>query len=282
MRNHLERSCTAHSLAAELRRCIIALHADILVYLETKTEIFDADNITQETFGSSDGSHTDPVGKAYMQCELICQYSLLALILRAAPASAGFSSSVSDECLAVAREALHVHEACVATIRNCKREPLMLARYVNWYVVSRETLSSILLIGMADGYRAIVHCPFPPFSILLTYAIQSSDESELRKLEHFAASLEPPGSSVGFDLARPSHLYKVLCKAARLYINLDTAPTTRDTLGFDTDSFGGPSLLETEWASSILGPPQQESEWLSEWWNDNQLFMGVLDQRTFS
>lgn len=70
-----------------------------------------------------------------MQCELICQYSLLTLIFRALPVPAGSLSSICDECLKIAREALRVHEECIAAVRNCKNEPLMLARYVNWYVV---------------------------------------------------------------------------------------------------------------------------------------------------
>jgi hypothetical protein len=70
-----------------------------------------------------------------MQCELICQLSLLTLVLRAVPVSAGTVSSISEECLKVAREALRAHEECIVTVRSCKYEPLMLVRYVNWYVV---------------------------------------------------------------------------------------------------------------------------------------------------
>lgn len=223
-----------------------------------------------------------------MQCELICQYSLLALVLRAVSTSVDCSGGVSDECLTVAREALQVHEQCIATVRGCQHEPLMLARYVNWYVVilipwgCQQNVTPIVLSDLADKHRAIVHCPFPPFSILITYVIHSADESELCNLERFAASLEPLGSSVASDLAQPFHLYKLLCKAARLYIRFDTTLPTSETLEFNTSGFSGSSLLDIGWSSSIPGQFQQDPEWLGEWWNGNQLVMGVLDQNTYS
>ncbi|KAK3215062.1 hypothetical protein GRF29_19g2086471 [Pseudopithomyces chartarum] len=224
MRDDFERNCIAKSLAAELRQCIVGTHADIM-----------------RVFGSKGETPTDPFGKVYLQFDC--------------------SGGVSDECLTVAREALQIHEQCIATVRGCQHEPLMLARYVNW---------------------AIVHCPFPPFSILITYVIHSADESELCNLERFAASLEPLGSSVASDLAQPSHLYRLLCKATRLYIRFDTTLPTSETLEFNTSGFSGSSLLDIGWSSSIPGQLQQDPEWLGEWWNGNQLVMGVLDQNTYS
>ncbi|KAF2652653.1 hypothetical protein K491DRAFT_695375 [Lophiostoma macrostomum CBS 122681] len=239
IREDFERTCIAESFALEVRQCIAETKADIL-----------------KTFGNSATHPTDPVGKAYMQCDLICQYSLLTLILRAVSAPVGSPCTVSDECLSAAREALHMHEECIATVRSCKNEPLMLARYVNW---------------------AIVHCPFPPFFILLTHSTQLLDALEVCDLERFAASLESPDSPwvSGFP-TQPAHLYHILCKAARLYLDFNTTPANNDLLGFQSGSFGNAG--GTNMTAPTLEDPGQGEGWLGDWFYENQLIMGVLDQ----
>jgi hypothetical protein len=70
----------------------------------------------------------------YLQCDLVCFYSLLTLILRAIPASGDSSSCVSDECVAVARDALDIHQQCIVGIRGFKNDPFMVTKYLNWSV----------------------------------------------------------------------------------------------------------------------------------------------------
>ncbi|KAF2447202.1 hypothetical protein P171DRAFT_384374 [Karstenula rhodostoma CBS 690.94] len=247
LREETERAYVAESLATELQQCIDDTRAAI-----------------SERIGSLTANTADPVGVLYMQCELICQYSLLALVLRAVPVSVGAVCSISDECLKVAREALRAHEECISTIRSCKNEPLMLMRYVNW---------------------AIVHCPFPPFSILLTHAIQLMDTSEIGYLERFAASLEPPGSPEKPDsITQPHHLYNILCKAARLYLDFNTGQMSGGFLGLGSDAIpsidlAGQGLRRTSVAA--LPEFQYEEGWLGEWFYGNQLVMSVLDENAF-
>ncbi|KAL5378873.1 hypothetical protein DPSP01_008806 [Paraphaeosphaeria sporulosa] len=247
LREDAERAYIAASLGTELKQCINDTRDAIL-----------------ENAGGLSANTADPVGVVYMQCELICQYSLLTLVLRAVPVSLGAVCSISEECLKVAREALRAHEECITTMRSCKNEPLMLLRYLNW---------------------AIVHCPFPPFSILLTHAIQMMDVPEIEHLERFAASLEPSGSTTKPDtITEPHHLYNVLCKAARLYLDFNTGPVSGNFIRLESDTipnidFTEPGLGRT----SVAAFPESRLDegWLGQWFHENQLVMSVLDENAF-
>ncbi|KAK7192499.1 C6 transcription factor [Paraphaeosphaeria sporulosa] len=247
LREDAERAYIAASLGTELKQCINDTRDAIL-----------------ENAGGLSANTADPVGVVYMQCELICQYSLLTLVLRAVPVSLGAVCSISEECLKVAREALRAHEECITTMRSCKNEPLMLLRYLNW---------------------AIVHCPFPPFSILLTHAIQMMDVPEIEHLERFAASLEPSGSTTKPDtITEPHHLYNILCKAARLYLDFNTGPVSGNFIRLESDTipnidFTEPGLGRT----SVAAFPESRLDegWLGQWFHENQLVMSVLDENAF-
>lgn len=63
----------------------------------------------------------------YLRCDLVCQSSLLALVLRASS-----EGSALIECVAVARDVLDKHEQCMQDVRGCKNDPSMAAKYVNW------------------------------------------------------------------------------------------------------------------------------------------------------
>jgi hypothetical protein len=84
--------------------------------------------------GQSSEGESDPMRPIYLQCDLICFYSLLTLILRAIPAFGDSSSSVSEECVAVARDALDIHQQCVVAIRGFKNDPFIVTKYLNWSV----------------------------------------------------------------------------------------------------------------------------------------------------
>jgi hypothetical protein len=72
----------------------------------------------------------DPMRALYIQCELMCQLSLLTLILRAKPTIKGLG--VSEQCIAVARDSLEVHEQCMTEVRSSKNPSYMARRYINW------------------------------------------------------------------------------------------------------------------------------------------------------
>jgi hypothetical protein len=70
----------------------------------------------------------------YMRCDLVCQYSLLGLILQASPTPEGSKGGVLDDCITVARHALDMHEQCINDLRGCKNDPFMITKYINWCV----------------------------------------------------------------------------------------------------------------------------------------------------
>jgi len=67
----------------------------------------------------------------YLQCDLVCQYSLLAFILRAMPNPPGFLDGVSEDCIAVARHTLDLHQQCMMGLRESKNDPCTKTRYIN-------------------------------------------------------------------------------------------------------------------------------------------------------
>ena len=67
----------------------------------------------------------------YLQCDFVCQSSLLALILKAIPP--GQHPDIPDNCIVVARSTLDMHERCMEEMRRCK-DLLVVRKYVNWQV----------------------------------------------------------------------------------------------------------------------------------------------------
>ncbi|KAI1459923.1 hypothetical protein F4805DRAFT_465878 [Annulohypoxylon moriforme] len=238
-----ERSRIAVILAAELRE-IISL---------ARAEVFDATN-------QASGNESDPMRIVYLQCDILCQSSLLALILRAITTARGFPSTISEECVEVARQTLDIHHECMTAVSSCKTNPFMVTKYINW---------------------AILHTPFVPFSIVFTRAVQLSDFTDLVRLDRFATSMKPqtPPESI----THPYRLYELLCQAARLYIESNTSSTDvtvpnaqSDPLGeFDFTSFG----MEVGAVSNdtIERETSQTFE-LGNWYYGNQQMMSLLDE----
>jgi hypothetical protein len=97
----------------------------------------------------------------YLQCDLVCQYSLLALILRAIPTGQGFLSGVLDDCVVVARDALDMHEQCMKDLRGCKNDPFMVTKYINWCVdqFSRVPFYEPIIIENRLLLRQVISLP---------------------------------------------------------------------------------------------------------------------------
>ena len=91
-----------------------------------------ADKRSQSASEQLSDSETDPMRVIYLQCDLVCQSSLLVLILRAIPTAPGFPGGASDDYIAVARETLDIHEQCMTIVRNCKTDPFLVMKYINW------------------------------------------------------------------------------------------------------------------------------------------------------
>ncbi|KIX01886.1 uncharacterized protein Z518_07825 [Rhinocladiella mackenziei CBS 650.93] len=240
-----ERGQVAEVLADELRALIN----------ETHIEVCDASDHPSE-------GETDPMRAVYLRCELICQSSLLALILRAIPPAPGSLGGVSDDCVAVARETLDIHQQCMQQVRSCKSDPFMITKYLNW---------------------SILHAPFIPFSFLFTRAVQLLDVTDLARLDRFAASFRPEGTS-SESTTHPRRLYELLCQTARIYIDSNTLPSVEDpamshplqgsSTEFGFTPFGiGPGAAADETSTNGMSPDCG----LSGWYYDNQQIMSLLD-----
>ncbi|KAI1378884.1 hypothetical protein F4677DRAFT_443364 [Hypoxylon crocopeplum] len=242
-----ERGYLAEILAGELRELIN----------ETHDEIFDAT-------AQPSGREADPMRVVYLQCDLVCQSSLLVLIMRAVPTNHAIVNCVSDECVAVARETLDKHHRCMMDLRSCVNDPFMVPRYISW---------------------AILHTPFVPFSILFTRAVQLLDVTDLGRLEGFAASLRPEATSPEPSTTHPYRLYELLSQAARLYIDSNMPLASADqTLphglpesltGFDFAQFG---MEVGVTANETLEANGAQAYELSDWYYGNRQIMSLLDE----
>ncbi|RDW74799.1 hypothetical protein BP6252_05941 [Coleophoma cylindrospora] len=241
-----ERTFIAATLAGDLRELIN----------DTRTEI---SNVPDHHIDDE----TDPMRITYLRCDLVCEFSILALILRAIPMTQGSMNGILDDCLAVAREALDIHEQCMKDLQGCKNDPFMVTKYINW---------------------AILYCPFAPFSILFTRAVQLSDMADLARLDRFATSLQP-ASTPPEAITHPYRLYKLLCQAARLYFDSDTPsqsteqntiPNTADFWAeFDFVQSGIETATAVDQSSKTAGSQTYE---LYDWAQDAQQIMGFLSE----
>jgi hypothetical protein len=136
-----------------------------------------------------------------------------------------------------------------------------------------------VILGLANmfDFRGVLHTPFVPFSILFTRIVQLSDGTDLLYLDRFTESLELEESSTE-SITHPFRLYKLLCQAARLYIEQDIPPLLVNE-ATDTDIVDPWSVFD--FASfeannnSDLGA--NLSHGLSDWFYGSQQLMGLLD-----
>lgn len=129
-----ERTYMAEALAEELRGLINETHAEISVCFHCPSS-GPPDLTDKQSQGSTvqpGDSESDPMGVIYLQFDLVCQSSMLTLILRAIATAPGSQSGISDDCLAVARVALDMHEQSMRSVYSCKSNPFMVAKYISW------------------------------------------------------------------------------------------------------------------------------------------------------
>ncbi|KAI1190689.1 fungal-specific transcription factor domain-containing protein [Nemania serpens] len=255
-----QRGEMAQALASELRGLID----------ETKTAF-------QDPPPPEPGIGEDKMRPVYLKMELVKQFALLTLILRAVPAPPGSPTTVTDECAAAAHETLDTHQQCMAAVAENKDDLFMTERYLNW---------------------GILHTPFVPFSVLFTRAVQLCRASDLACLDRFSESLRPRESTTTTataSITHPYRLYNLLCQAAHLYIR-QSAPNPDPTLApapavildeanpgavdpwsvFDFASLGGDEADHGADDPSSFAP-RQFSQGLGHWFHGSQLLMGLLD-----
>ncbi|RSL59478.1 hypothetical protein CEP53_005763 [Fusarium sp. AF-6] len=201
----------------------------------------------------------DPMRLIYLQCDFVCQSSLLALILKAIPP--GQHTDIPENYIEVSRRTLDMHERCMEGMRHCK-DPLLVRKYVNW---------------------ALLNTPFVPFSILFTHAIEKLDMDDFARLERFASSLKLEAADTE-PLTHPHRLYELLCKAGRLYIG-------SNTLASQLDDTLDPNVLATLASAENMGimpetgmamqGPDYYGDYMLDlggWYQDNQQLMSLLDE----
>jgi len=104
--------------------------------------------------------------------------------------------------------------------------------------------------------------------------------SEIELLEVFAASLESRVSVPdSVAAAQPHRLYKLLCEAARWYINTTSTSDCEDAHQLQPFTFD--EEITDSSSSCPIGALGSNEDWLGEWFYGNQLVMGVLDENTF-
>ncbi|KAI0539300.1 fungal-specific transcription factor domain-containing protein [Xylaria digitata] len=240
-RSDIKRGVMAQVLASELR------------------EIINESKIAFQSPLLASGAEQDKMCDVYFKIELVKQLSLLTLILRAIPAPMGSPTTIRNDCAAAAREALDMHQQCMAAIQDNKNDQFMTNRYLHW---------------------GILHTPFVPFSVLFTRIVQLSDDTELFYLDRFSESLWL-GDSVAESITHPSRLYRLLCQAARLCIKQDTPPVH---YGSDTNPVDPWSIFDFTSFGNEAGDGADSSELdrnlpqgLSQWFYGNQQLMSLLD-----
>ncbi|KAH7253442.1 hypothetical protein B0J15DRAFT_513657 [Fusarium solani] len=228
-----DRYQTCQTLSQEMRETIDETHVE-LSEATSKAEAGDSD--------------VDPMRVIYLQCDFVCQSSLLALILKAIPP--GQYTDIPDNCIGVARSTLDMHETCMEGMRRCK-DPLLVRKYVN--------------------------------CILFAHAIEKLDMDDFARLERFAASLKLEAADTE-PLTHPHRLYELLCKAGRLHISSNTLSSqlgdALDPNMLATLASTEPMGIMTETGMAMQGPDYYGDYMLDlgGWYHDNQQLMSLLDE----
>ncbi|KAH8647955.1 hypothetical protein BX600DRAFT_531068 [Xylariales sp. PMI_506] len=133
---------------------------------------------------------------------------------------------------------------------------------------------------------AILHTPCAPFITMFSYAVKHADMTELASLERFTASLEPRFPSSG-PLLNPHRLYKLLCQAARLYIQSDSS--LAPDISAAAFQFSPYAEMITSAHSSAgmrgkidIGTDVRPFDNLSDWYCDEQQALDWLNQDMLS
>ena len=114
-----------------------------------------------------------------------------------------------------------------------------------------------------------------PFSILFSRAVQLWDMDDLARLDRFADSLQPAAPTDA--ITHPYRLYKLLCQATRLYLNI--ADFSWPIGSSHITALPTPQLSSGTTATrtdEIIDPSIPPSQGLYDWWQDSQQIMGLL------
>lgn len=132
-------------------------------------------------------------------------------------------------------------------------------------------------------YRAILHTPFIPYSVVFTCAVQLSDDNDLARLDRFAKSLTPQDHDAE-SLTHPHRLYELLSQAARLCVgsgsNLLSLPANVTVSNFSPRmevEGGGDNIQQVHVARTFESIDDSMFD-LIDWYSGNQQLMSLLDE----
>lgn len=133
--NYDQRLQTVQSLATELRELIDSVSeeiSDCQHQYDPSTPTDRSKHHTQISPCSGSSCKADSMRLIYLQFDLGCHYSTLALVLRAVSPPSNNPCDVSDECAAVARHALDTHAQYMDSLHRYNADPLLVSKYINW------------------------------------------------------------------------------------------------------------------------------------------------------
>ncbi|KAJ0296291.1 hypothetical protein COL516b_011701 [Colletotrichum fioriniae] len=173
------REARARGLAAELRRVTDRTQETHSQYLKSAIEAVGEN--TMEFFNVSDE---------------VLRLSLLTIIYRAVPSPPGSATTFGTECINAARATLQRHEDCMAIM--AKDAYYLFPMYMNW---------------------TILFSPFVPFIVIFCQVIETSDTSDLARLQGFVASIQGAKEFTEAS-ARLCRLFQVLYNVAFRYVEM--------------------------------------------------------------
>lgn len=200
----------------------------------------------------------------YQLSDNVTHYTNLTMLYRAIPPQLG-ESSLSPECLQVARLALEQHQFA----RKLKNsfEKGMWSQYLAW---------------------TILYAPFTPFLVIFSNVLATANTDDLARLHDFVDSISDSDFSNG--ARKMHHVCEMFYRIAKLYVLAKQAQQPEDTAvavpSLDSTPYsGGPDLNTLNPylnAIGFAGDPMLDlnngiNPDAGDWFQGNQWVMGLLD-----
>ncbi|KAI1080113.1 hypothetical protein F5B20DRAFT_540812 [Whalleya microplaca] len=198
-----------------------------------------------------------------LKSDEVSYLSSLALTYRAMPPAGNRSRTFSDECIDVARAAMHCHQEAIKMMDD---QSLKIV-YIHW---------------------TILYAPFIPFIVIFCLVIETSDVEELRRLADFVQSLEA-ACDVSESVSKLHQLCQVLYNVALLYVEAKAQePVDQDMVpvGNEFDMYLsqlGFMPVDENMANVDMGVDAQtrsmaQTTQLGDWFSGNNYMMGLLEE----
>lgn len=131
-----------------------------------------------------------------------------------------------------------------------------------------------------SGYRALLHTPFYPFSILFQHTVEHQEQADLDRLGQFAASLRPHHDEESNSPTHPYRLYELLFQAAKLHMSSslkDATPASHISSSIWNSTMDGNMEERTGGDGLATGMHDDFIAELEDWYQESQQLMGLLD-----